>query len=440
MPRALQSAKAIKSRSYVKWLVIAAALPITLLVVGSLYTIKRERDARLEFERLTTVHGSADDWMAERFRQAASTEGTVAWSKISLLSGASVREANELPIVGIGQLPDPWDPREPWKQEQAVASYLAEMRPVLELIEASSNVAMPVWQPMEFDGLATLLPELQESRQIQRLLQLEALFAIHQGQAARGLSAIRSMQATVEAYDWRMFLVGELVNTALRGMLFDTIGKALAADIWNAQQLAELNALVADPLPIAEKWSAAWASEENFLCSRNMEQELGPAISASDKLQMLRLYRELSSMGSLPPGAFSQRMEEWDQAQARRLASQGVLQSSLQRLLMPAVAQMAVAFERLEFQRRLVLTAVAVKRYRLEQDAWPGQLENLSQVGLRPDDWTVPGRGKFGYEFDSDFAIVYDYSAHQPNVTQPMKMPASIGRFDNWSYDEIIIR
>ena len=71
-------------------------------------------------------------------------------------------------------------------------------------------------------------------------------------------------------------------------------------------------------------------------------------------------------------------------------------------MLIPAVAAYANAFERSERSRRMVLTALGVKRFQLANGRWPEQLQELSQVGLSPEDWTLPGIGPLGYAIEPD--------------------------------------
>jgi hypothetical protein len=421
------------SRKRIGWIAGLAVIPIALLLAGVLYSIRTEQAAAAELGRITQYGGSADAWAAKRFRSSTHTEGTAAWSKISMLAGAASELGSVVPLVGKVEFPEDFDPTAEWREEPAIAAYLAEMQPVLELIHASKDVPKPVWQPVHFSGVGTLLPHLQNSRQVMRVLQLEALHAMHKREPERVLAALESMQATADVYDWHLYLVGEFVHIALKGMLAYTLEDALQVDMWTPEQLDTLATYVADPSDIAESW------EKSFLFEETMAAEFQtalPMISSKDRLAMLKKYRQIESLGKLPVGQLS--------TAAQRLQEEMTASSYLEGQLLPAVAQCAAAWERMEYQRRLTKTSIAVKRYEMKHGSWPTQLEDLTDVGLTSEDWSIPKLGKFGYEVFEDSVVVFNFIEFRSLVVQQdgsrLTVPNSIVRLENASYHNVRVR
>ncbi|MEO8271563.1 MAG: hypothetical protein ABI557_17700, partial [Aureliella sp.] len=123
-------------------------------------------------------------------------------------------------------------------------------------------------------------------------------------------------------------------------------------------------------------------------------------LSAESKLDLLRKYSEIQSLADLPPGQLTLRATELERVWESQRSRVGA--DALASMLLPAFAAYAEAFDRIERSRRLVLTSLAVKQFQLANDGWPEQLQQLSQVGLSPEDWTLPGIGALGYGVEPD--------------------------------------
>ena len=274
-----------------------------------------------------------------------------------------------------------------------VDSFLSEARPLLELIHDAEKYPTPVWQPLEFQGFGTQLTELQDSRQIARLLQLDFEHAIVGDDRERAMRDLQAMQNTADAFDWDLFLVGELVNVALRSMRYTAIQRSLYADVWTAEDLQQLISELQNPLPLAQSWQRSIESEKAMA----MTYTEGYLFSPSSRLRAFEIYAQMEALSNSPPGRFALPARELEQQ--FRANSDGDM---LADMILPAVAAYAAAFDRLERTRRLVLTSLAVKLFQLTHDRWPNSLHELTQVGLESQDWTLPGIGALGYEIQAD--------------------------------------
>lgn len=311
---------------------------------------------------------------------------------------------NDLPIVGNGKPLRTLEVGAKWEADALVDDFLKQARPLFDLLYDAAKYPTPVWQPVEFHGFETMLPDLQNSRQIQRLLQLDFEHAIVHSDSDRGLRDLQAMQTTADAFDWDMFLVGELVNIALRSTYYESIQRSLYADVWSTEQLEQLMAQVRQPLPLAESWTASIESEKvmslSYVSGSQPPQPVGLLLSAESKLDLMRKYAKIQALSRVPLGQLTRRADELERDWRSRQSNIGA--DALSSMLLPAVVGYAEAFERWERSRRMVLTSLAVKRFQLANNRWPEQLQELTQVGLSPEDWTLPGIGSLGYAIEPD--------------------------------------
>ena len=174
---------------------------------------------------------------------------------------SSGETVNSFPIMGTGKLPEHLVPGGDWPDEPRIAEFLQEVRPLIAQIEQAGRYPTPVWQPIAFGGFSTLLPEIQASRAVIRLLQLEVQHALYHRDPERALRGLAAMQTTAAAFDWDFCMVADLVGIALRGIHRDAIRQSLADTDWEPAQLDQLLAQVQHPRDVAARWHRVCAGE-----------------------------------------------------------------------------------------------------------------------------------------------------------------------------------
>lgn len=402
----------------IKWLVPLVVVPLVgfAVYIGWLLLIdyRASQELSLLMKPIRAAGTSPEDaWIAKRFAETTSSEGTAAWSEIIMLSGSVGWNAiNDLPIIGNGETLRTLEVGGHWGEQALVDDYLKEAQPLLDLIYETEKYPTPVWQPMDFRGFGTLLPELQESRQIARLLQLDFEHAILGNDRERAMRDLQAMQTTADAFDWDLFMVGELINAALRGMRYTAIQRSLYADVWTKEDLERLIAEAQQPLPLAQSWQRSLESEKAMAVAYMQ----GPLFSPTNRLLLLGRYAEMEALAGSSPGQFAigaRALEhQWEEGHADEISK--FLLGELQ----PAIGAYAVAFDRTERTRRLVLTSLAVKLFQLTNERWPKDLQELTQVGLQSEDWTLPGIGPLGYAIQDDgqTACVWGFDETEPRL------------------------
>src|SRR5690606_30729517 len=108
-------------------------------------------------------------------------------------------------------------PDQPWDAEGVAKRYSVDAQAILSELEELLAKPATVWQPIIFDDYQTLLPELQQTRSLARLLTTEFAVAYHSGDHERALHSLSLMRQVAEAFDWQMFLVGDLIHLAHLG-------------------------------------------------------------------------------------------------------------------------------------------------------------------------------------------------------------------------------
>jgi hypothetical protein len=422
-----------------RWLALLISLPIALvaIVVAVLAFIeyRTSQQVAAEIARLRAAGEPVDNQsMASWFWANTPQEGTAAWREIlaavdQITARASI---NSFPIVGTGELPDDLVPGGEWADEPRIAEFLREVQPLLVQIEQAARYPAPVWQPIAFDSFATLLPDIQSSRAIMRLCQLEFRHALYHQDTERIARSLAAMQATAAAFDWDMCMITDLVGIALRGIHRDSIRRALTHDGWQLAEIDALLAQVSQPRDIRARWHRIVAGERAMTLAllngdprtreAMLSQEHAGAAAAwlwlpSATLRYLDQMAAMQQLADDGVAGFSDRAKAFENQSLS--PTTGRFEDVLIRLFQPAVEAVARAQERDELDRRLTRTAAGIKRYQLVEGHWPAKLSDLTAVGLNAQDWTALQAGPFGYRIEDDGAVLW--GTHRSDV--PARIP-----------------
>ncbi len=423
-----------------RWLVYIAWLPLVLglLVVGGLvaYVVRNAGIERAEIARLRAAGEPVDDaTMAEWYFARTSQEATAIWREVltTVEQSLSGPVGATFPIVGRGELPDDLEPGGDWPDEPQVAALLDELRPLLDRIEQANRHPVPVWQPIAFRSFSTLLNDLQTVRSIARWLQLEFEHACYHRDTARALRALETLQATILAFDWNLCLVDDLVTIAVRGVHRRSIRDSLARMDWELAQLERLHEQLVDPRDPAGRWQQVIAGERAMgLALFSADSQLQHEFSGSPvPMTMFRLmgarrnYLEtMAAVQQLGSGGVLGLHERAKAFEEPRFGSNRVwISDVLTQLLLPSVTAFAKAYERDELDRRMTLTAVAIKRYEVVEGRWPAALNQLGIVGLEPADWTALEAGPFGYRIEAGGPVLWAYDVLEGSKEIPAEPP-----------------
>jgi hypothetical protein len=426
--------------SNLRWYVVLAVLPAMIAIVAVLFYGYREWDAdqslrsqKAEWAQSGVPYSnvSLKDWYTKRTH----SEGTEDWLRILQLChwGQGAAGTDRLPYLGSeGGYPISLIPGGDWPEEPLVASFLKEMEPVLQAIEKASVHPTPVRFPMMFDGVGTLLPYLQESRTVMRLLSLDFDYAYHHQDTKRALRDLDLMLATIQAFDSRETLVSELINIALRGMRTGAIRRSLTNSIWTDDELATLRKSIEIPEPHGERWKDVMIGERAIGLSA-IESLRGNASEDSN------LHQGSGSVGMLFPltpsgeqifldyyeraiNVPNSDLKTWQAAAAGVEQSIDAARSSSAAvwlgMLVPSVQAAVSAEIRTEVDRRWTQTAIVLRQYKNQKGEWPSRLRDLESLGLGLDDYSTVNGEVFGYEVVGKTAYLWTADPAKWHVKQ----------------------
>lgn len=393
-------------------------------------------------------HPTDDVSMSRWHAEKTSPDGTKAWSEILRLVDAgstSFGRIERVPYVGSAPIPGEIAPSGEWAEEAEVGEYLYWMRPVIDQIHEATEYPVPVWQPIEFQGFDTPLPELQDARTIIRLLSLETEHALYQQDAERALRALDSMRRVAAAFDWPLCMVCDLVQIAHRGTHQSMIRRSMATGIWNEDQLRRLTDQLGPPREVSQRWRDVIAGERAMMMASVLDTHLSDDLWGSNappalvrqwlfvlpsvRERLLQNYQALQSVAAGGLDELTQRAENLQQtwtSETGESQSFVLLPAQVQGLFLPAVVSYAVAIEREETSRRFALTALAIKRFQLQTGHWPENLSQLERVGLEASDWETVSGGRFGYEATDGRAYLWSYERHKESAVSSTRPPLQL--------------
>ena len=283
----------------------------------------------------------------------------------------------DLPIVDDYSKEIP-PPGQPWEDFEASRTFLRSHDKELQLIRLAASIPGQVRFPHDFsDGLNTLLPLTYDSRQVARLLQLDAHVSAHEGNFARSLQDINDLFALSNAQSGEPCLMSKLVHFGIQTTTASTIEKLMPHCGWNDSELASLQVTIGSA-QIEIEMQRAMASEMAVILTEFDKMPMGP-FRNPNKLGLLTHMNEWQSSLSQPwPEPLNLQAESSTRLFARygkssyhRSVYTGLL------LLAPSIEQMGQATCRSVARQRFANLGIAAYRHQLKHGQLPGSLAEL---------------------------------------------------------------
>lgn len=419
---------AVRSRRR-RRLVIAAgvALPVLAFVGVYVYTSWRaDRELRsviAEIEATDPNWRFADIEAARKTFKAEENAAEVAIAARRLMPGSwPTAGKGSNPFIGDviaaappEQLLDGWQVRELRQELNKVAAGRDKAR-TLESLPAGR---IPVnWSP---DLFSTLLPNLQEMRNVAVVLRLDASSRAQDGDADAALHSARAILNTSAAIGDEPLLISQLVQVAIQGIAVNTIERILAQGQPSPEELRKTQKLAGEreKLPLllyavrGERGAFHEVSQQIALGKVKLSQispifgtAANPALDFAAMTlgkgahtSSLRLLNRAVDVARLPPQEHI--------AGIRKIEDAAKNGPWLQRMLLPGMFRVAEGTVRGQAVLRCAIAALAAERYRLEHERWPDDLQALvpGQLDAVPLD---PYDGQpLRYRRTADGAIIY---------------------------------
>ncbi len=412
-------------RGGMRWLLIAACVPVLLFAMGAVAVGVREFDAaaklKAKMDQLKRAGEGYDNASFEQwYRNHTHPEGAQAWVNLlnSVSATSQIGAVASLPIVGTGKELKELDPKAEWPNEPAVNEFLDEMLGLIQQTHQLEKWPTPVQFPIEFNGQQTLLPYHQQSRSVTRLLQLDFEYAFYQREFERAIRDLKSMGTVAEAMNSKMCLVVDLIVSTILSTQYLEIQRSLLTDNWPPENLNQLRELVREVHYSPARWKTLLTNERAMFSddvalgdlariTDSAEASLVPLLETG-RLRIFEAYDELIAAGNVDLALLRSASKQAVERIVKRDASFDVDGGNIWiGLMLPAAEQMATAMENLESNRRLTLTAIALRQFKHQEGHWPANLRELEKVGLTNLDTTTVNRGAFGYEIADGIAYVW---------------------------------
>ncbi|MGB7346704.1 MAG: hypothetical protein WBD20_20955 [Pirellulaceae bacterium] len=415
---------------------VFAPVGLLAVIVGSAVLSWRTHSVELQ----AVIRDVSNDGMAldretliRRHDAETSKDGVATWKAI--LSAAQAHNVQfGGPFIWAGQDDESYEfvvpPGEPWEAGEIVHLYAEGAKPILAKIETLLDSDHTIWTPLVGDSLSTLLPEVQQSRDVYRLLRYVFLDAIHQGDNETALMTIHAVDRLFGPKQRSMFMVGEFVNMSLYSSMLSDIRRSIAVDVWTDEQLAEIESLLAKPMQWDQRWAAAIQSETEMYLPALVDGQIEPGqydnefpsqafkLAPSTLVAFVRNQQQLKGM----PAAFTEQdvrrideiyknivAQDGDAAIDRLLQLPLMSSELMARFVKSSYMNAAGAFCRDANAHRFTRTVLAVRKFERKFDLWPESLDELSRVGLPRLETQAFDGGPFAMEVDDESQmVVYD--------------------------------
>lgn len=272
-------------------------------------------------------------------------------------------------------------------------AFLDRYRDAVDAAHAARRAGSIARFPIDLEnGVAMLLPHVQNLRSVNRLLQLDLEVKLAQGDLDGAVEDLLSLIATSESLTNEPILVSQLVRIACLGLATSALERTLERHDLKDEQLARLQEALARQ-QFQPGLKRALQGEQFFLIHVTQTNastgEPGTdwaralPFRGADTAKGLELWRtviDASDEGLLESLTATQELEKEIEAVAASTIDRIRYPTTF--MLFPAVDSSTKAFLRAEAGARLAETGIACERYRLAHGRLPTGLDDLVPASL----------------------------------------------------------
>lgn len=428
-------------RAVSPWWWLSVIIPLlaamALVLLGNEWIAARQIRQHVQSKRASGLPVD-DETLAAQFFSATSQDHTVEWNELLFLAGRQWSRSTELwDHATFNAFKSPEAVGQPLPDIEIHRQYLTEIRPLIDRVQQLSQHPETAWLPVVFEGIRTQLYRFDETRSLHALLTHEFLYALQADELDRALQALRIDRSVTESFDWKWCMMVDIMTMNFQLNQHRLIRHSLAVDPWSEKQLSVIADLVGPPTDLPARWRSVIAGEqamaleeleadsgalftyveERFFSSREPEWLIVPA---TQKLQIIRNMQHDGSLGDDGYEGLRNRVTQATQSVDdsptifSRMLDRRYRNSKWRTLLnhyRDRILGYATACERLENSRRLTVTALAIKQFQLQHDAWPSELSELTEFGIARQDWIQVNGALLTYEQhpDGDHVTLTNY-------------------------------
>ncbi|HVX13753.1 MAG TPA: hypothetical protein VHC22_21405 [Pirellulales bacterium] len=348
-------------------------------------------------------------------------------------------DAEGLPFMAVGPDEIPW-PSDPWPQLEPAARLLSKYASSLEGMHEAARKGARARFPIRFaEGMAMLLPHAQQLRMGARLLDLEAVVMAHQGRPDAAVESTIAMFAAARSLEQEPVIVSQLVRSALGSMARHRVVWLLSAVTLDDGQLGRFaTELAAGDYQQAMRRAAVGERALGTLAFADPASvdtaaphtRLGLPGGGDETMYLQIMGRMIRAFDATGPAR--QEAAEQAEAQLKELAGArgAAFRYPITLSLLPAFSACVVMTNRSEADRDATRVAIAIERFRRDENRLPSTLDELvskKYLESLPND---PFDGQnLRYRIDADEYLVYSAGSNgvdDGGSSDPPNQPADL--------------
>lgn len=442
MSQSTPASKTRSSQKSIRWWLIFFIFATPVFIVSSAvlvfrigYTLRESSGKRamateiekLVSEGLPTDDQAIDDIYCSRTSDDHVDDWQELFSKIDsrefLQDGAGVpwhdpKVEDERPFVGVAN--------KDWKYAEACEAFTTKHQELIAEIHRLAAQPEPCRFPIVFQSTDTLLPEVQISRNVARLLMIDAHVGIHARDPKRVAQDIESIYSLSRQVDAVPFAVSRLVGIALRGMALQILQRSIAIDLLTAEQLTSIDGLLVNYCELGSRWQETMQDELGNLLptffnpSRALNRDKLTPARGHDAVFFIAMMRRAIQMetGDWPTFYRSIQQLEADM-KADRLSMLQSIDHLLSHTLAPAFSIYATTWINDAQLHRLARLAIASRLQMNKDPALPASVELIPESAkLHPF-----GNAPFGFQSAGDRIVLWGFQLSDKDLQTPAEPP-----------------
>ena len=424
-----QNEKASKRSCLFMLILVFVVLPFSLVALGLMLWYGRESSGnRLLAARKSSITKQGlpidDASLDQFFKDRTDPTNAAAWKDIfaTMETEDFKTSLNGVAILS-GVVEERIVPDHEWKAESASLAFLEKWKSLHAEVVQLSIDAKPVRFPTVFDSFKTLLTEVQELRQVARLLELQGRVGLRARNSTVVRENVDSMLGLSQVPTGYPILVSQLVVIAIDGIAMGLLKDAIEYDVLNEADLQLLLPKVLVAVYLSEDWRATIAGERGIALPIFTDPKKARALGVSsfpsrsrDALLYLNLSDKVMEIPIENLAELKAKLHDFE-LEVEKIAKVGLLaqfDSIMTMQTLPSWRAAGDAFIRRALQHRIAAIAMGLRLYEDRHASLPKSLDALSEIPLDFNRLVPTNNTSFGYRKEGGNAKLWGGSYNDP--------------------------
>lgn len=328
----------------------------------------------------------------------------------------------------------------PFADQASVDAFLDQWKDLRKSVHETTDGAGAIWTEIQFDSTNTLLPYIDATRAIARLLDLEYENAVRNGDSELALESILAGIGNARSTEWEPIVVSQLVGIANLHLVFVQLKFALENDLFSPDQLALILERLRPLDDFGPSYRIAIAGERAFGqtvfdgLGQSSGSQLGNFVvgHSIDRLTALKIMAQMEAVSTNTLDEFRDQVTVVESNVAKQLSRDtwlSKIDTVMTALTTPSLTGFANAYLRSAMELRMAKAAIGCRLYHHIQGQWPDELDSLSELlpGVDLGPIHPVGPKPFGYRIEESGALTlwgFPLETHDETPEQPIEPAA----------------